>query len=104
MLKESISYLLSFFVVVIIAVFALSYTGETDSMENYVNIEIKEGDSIWGIADQFKEHHNLSKAEFVEWVQENNGMRTSIIKPGDTVFIPIDKNAYYNMNQLASKK
>ncbi|PLR69851.1 LysM peptidoglycan-binding domain-containing protein [Metabacillus idriensis] len=104
MLKESFSYLLSFFIVVIVAVFALSYTGEKDSMENFVHVEINEGDSIWSIADQFKEHHNLSKAEFVEWVQEKNGMQTAIIKPGDTVFIPIDKNAYYDMNQLASKK
>lgn len=104
MLKESFSYLLSFFIVVIVAVFALSYTGEKESLENYVDVEINEGDSIWTIADQYKEHHNLSKAEFVEWVQEKNGLQTAIIKAGDTVFIPIDKNEYYDMNQLASKK
>jgi cell division protein YceG involved in septum cleavage len=104
MLKESFSYLLSFFIVVIVAVFALSYTGEKDRMDHYVNIEVTEGDSIWSIADQFKEHHNLSKSDFVEWVQEKNGMETAVIKPGEQVFIPIEKTAYYEVNQIASKK
>ncbi|MEM5015188.1 cell division suppressor protein YneA [Metabacillus indicus] len=103
-MKGSLSYVISFFAVVIVAVFALSYTGEKESLDHYVSIEIAEGDSIWSLADQYEEHHRMSKTDFVEWVQDKNGLPTAVIKSGDSVVLPIEKQTYHDGTQLASRK
>ena len=103
MKKESLSYILAFFVVLLAITAGITYTNKTDSLENYHQVEIKEGDSLWSIADQFQEKHSISKQEFVKWVQEKNHIHSTTIAPGDIVFVPIQKEEFNQFQQIASE-
>lgn len=78
--------------------FVLSLTVFVTTLQNqlseeepeYVQIEVKPGDTIWDYAEQFKEHHRLSKADFVEWVTENNFLFDGKLKAGETIILPIE--------------
>lgn len=101
--KLSISYILTFIVSILAITLIVSYTGKEESLENYHQVKIKEGDSLWSIADEFQKKTEISKQDFVKWVQEKNNIHSSLIKPGDLVVVPIDKNDYYHIEQIASE-
>ncbi len=103
MKKESISYILAFFVVLLAITVGISYTYKKESLENYHQVEVREGDSLWTIADQFHEKENIPKQEFVKWVQDKNDIHSSTIKPGDIVFVPVQKEEIYQIGQIASE-
>ncbi|MFC0271438.1 LysM peptidoglycan-binding domain-containing protein [Metabacillus herbersteinensis] len=96
MKRESLSYILSFFVVIIVFAFAITYTGKEDTLENFHQVEIEEGESLWSIAEKYEEHASIPKQEFVKWIQDKNNLATSVIKPGEVVFVPIDKKQFFN--------
>jgi hypothetical protein len=87
--KETILYILSFFAVVIAVTGAISYTGTNENLENFHQVKIEEGDSLWSIAEQF--HENANK------------IHSSVIKPGDLVFVPVEKEQLYQFEQIASE-
>ncbi|WP_175638940.1 cell division suppressor protein YneA [Metabacillus schmidteae] len=103
MKKESLSYILAFFVVLLAITVGITYTNKTDSLENYHQVEIKKGDSLWTIADQFQDKHNISKQDFVKWVQEKNEIHSSTLTPGEIVFVPIHKEEVHQFQQIASE-
>lgn len=88
--KLSWSYIVSFFLVIMAAVLAISYTGEREELDHYLEVQVKEGDSLWKIADEYKEYDNMSHSEFVKWVQERNNLQSLVVKP-ETIVIPIEK-------------
>ncbi|MGM7724256.1 LysM peptidoglycan-binding domain-containing protein [uncultured Metabacillus sp.] len=103
MKKETIFYILAFFVVFIAVTGALSFSGSNNRLDNFHQVKIEEGDSLWSLAEQFHENANISKQEFVEWVQEKNDIYSSTIKPGDLVVVPVEKEEYYQIEQIASE-
>ncbi|MGF2615786.1 LysM peptidoglycan-binding domain-containing protein [Rossellomorea vietnamensis] len=58
-------------------------TGET-----YQEVTVKEGDSLWTIAQELSEEHDMSTQAMVEWVSHKNNLATDIIKPGESLIIP----------------
>lgn len=100
--KLSVCYILTFIVSILAITLIVSYTG-ADSLENYHKVEIKEGDSLWSIADEFQKKTEISKQDFVKWVQEKNNIHSTLIKPGDLVVVPIEKNDFYHIEQIASE-
>lgn len=104
MKKESMIYIFSFFVVLAAVFGAVSYTGTNESLEKYHQVEIKEGDSLWSIADKYSVNTKISKQEFVVWVQEKNEIHSSIIKPGDLVYVPVEREQEHQIEQIASSK
>jgi cell division protein YceG involved in septum cleavage len=101
--KETIFYILSFFAVVLAVTGAISYTGTNENLEKFHQVEIEEGDSLWSIAEQFHENANITKQDFVIWVQDKNKMNSSVVKPGDLVFVPVEKEQIYQFEQIASE-
>ena len=53
---------------------AISYTGKNENLENFHQVKIEEGDSLWSIAEKFHENTQISKQEFVKWVQKLHSM------------------------------
>lgn len=45
----------------------------------------------------------MDKIEFVQWVEEKNNLQTLVVKPGDKVVIPVEKNMRYNDHLLATE-
>lgn len=101
--KESIIYILSFIAVLLAITGAISYTNQNENLENFYIVEIAEGDSLWSIADKFHTNANISKQDFVKWVQDKNELHSSIIKPGDLVFVPLEKGHQMKFEQIASE-
>ena len=102
MKRESIIYILSFIVVLLAITGAISYTNQNENLENFYIVEIEEGDSLWSIADKFHTNANISKQDFVKWVQDKNELQSTIIKPGDLVFVPLEKEQT-KFEQIASE-
>jgi LysM repeat protein len=57
--------------------------------ENYITVTVQEGESLWGIADALSAEHNLTKHEFIAWVEKENGIKNGLIYPGDKLVVPI---------------
>ncbi|MFD2212749.1 cell division suppressor protein YneA [Metabacillus endolithicus] len=103
MKKESFTYVVSFFLVLFAITLAITYTGNSESLDKYHQVEIQEGDSLWSIADEFNVKSQISKQEFVKWVQDKNGIHSNVVKPGEFVFVPVEKDEIYQIEQIASK-
>lgn len=70
--------------------------------ESYVKVEVKQGDSLWKIAETFKHAHNMSSKDFVTWVEDFNDVSLGKIYPGDTVYLPIKDGEILSQTNLAS--
>ncbi|WP_226665542.1 LysM peptidoglycan-binding domain-containing protein [Metabacillus litoralis] len=101
--KLSISYIITFILSILAITIIISYNGNSNNLDNYHQVKIKEGDSLWSIADQFQRKTEISQQDFVKWVQEKNNIHSSLIKPGDLVVVPIEKNDIYQIEQIASE-
>ena len=65
-----------------------SCTLNNDQKNDFLSIEVSEGDTLWGIAEEYEES-NLTKKEFIGWIEENNGVSADSIKPGQVIVIPV---------------
>ncbi|CAK6472968.1 cell division suppressor protein YneA [Peribacillus castrilensis] len=65
-----------------------SCTLNNDQKKDFLSIEVSEGDTLWGIAEEYEET-NLTKKEFIGWIEENNGVSADSIKPGQVIVIPV---------------
>ena len=79
--------------VVSLTLFTMTVANELkNNKPEFVKIEVQPGDTIWEYSELFKEHHNLSSADFIEWVEENNYIFDGTIKVGQTLILPVDEN------------
>ncbi|MCK1993838.1 LysM peptidoglycan-binding domain-containing protein [Peribacillus muralis] len=65
-----------------------SCTLNDDQKKDFLSIEVSEGDTLWGIADEY-EATDLTKKEFIGWIEEHNGISADSIKPGQVIVIPV---------------
>lgn len=65
-----------------------SCTLNNDQKKDFLSIEVSEGDTLWGIAEEYEES-NLTKKEFIGWIEENNGVSADSIKPGQVIVLPV---------------
>lgn len=80
--------LLAVFVMIISVLF--SYTLDKKDDKSYVSIEVNEGDTLWTIADRYKET-DLTKVEFIGWIEEHNEIRADSIEAGKEIVIPVKR-------------
>jgi LysM repeat protein len=64
--------------------------------EAHQEITVKEGDSLWKIAQELSEDHDMSTQAIVEWVTQKNNLATDIIKPGESLIIPGENRVLFN--------
>ena len=69
------------------------------SADDYIKITVSKGETLWGISEQYAEHHSLSKTQFIELVEEYNGISADHIFAGDELIIPI-KDIPVQMDQI----
>ncbi|GGH80994.1 cell division protein YceG involved in septum cleavage [Pullulanibacillus pueri] len=88
-----------FFVLVIGCIWATIHALKPADYQDYQTTTVEKGDTLWEIAEinGKTEKHDITK--FVDWVEEANHINGDSIKVGDTLVIPIKKEAH----QIASK-
>ena len=85
----------SYTVFLIIGIFTLIstllFTNMDTPIDDYQQITVKKGETVWDMADQFVDS-KMTKIEFVSWVQENNDLHINQLEEGQTIIIPVEKN------------
>ncbi len=93
-LWEKYSYIIILAAVCFIAAFSIS--NKLQEPNEYINVTVNEGDSLWKIAEKYSDGHNMSSAEFVQWVEKKNGITGETIFPGEELTIPVHNDPELN--------
>ncbi|WP_257391452.1 cell division suppressor protein YneA [Cytobacillus gottheilii] len=82
----------------------LSIHLDDQDSNQYLVVTVNENDSLWGIAERFADEHKYSTAEFVQWMENQNGIINGEIHPGDIVSIPVKADEAAHITELASRE
>jgi len=82
--------------------FILSLQHHSNDQDKYLKITVSEGDSLWGISNQYSEQHSLSNQEFVAWIKKHNEIDEDRIFPGEEIIIPVSNEEGSATQELAS--
>ncbi|WP_078546955.1 cell division suppressor protein YneA [Litchfieldia alkalitelluris] len=85
---EGLTFYILFFVLLIGLTFAFTNTLNQGN-NDYVQITVSEGDSLWSLNETYKELHPYDFEEFVNWIESNNNIKAESIKSGDQLVLPI---------------
>ncbi|MFC5558761.1 LysM peptidoglycan-binding domain-containing protein [Ureibacillus thermophilus] len=77
----------------IVSLLIIAYIFITDEDFSYEQITIQEGDTLWTLADRYK--GDMTKEQWIRLVTAENNLNGNHIIAGDTLIIPIPKNAIY---------
>ncbi|NMD69574.1 LysM peptidoglycan-binding domain-containing protein [Bacillus sp. DNRA2] len=96
------SYVIVLIAVSYLAIFAIIH--KLDKTDEFINITVQEGESLWVIAEKYSDSHDMTEEEFVHWVQAENGLSEDAIYPGDQLMIPVqDKFTSSDVTVLAGE-
>lgn len=75
---------------IILLISVLSFKAMTEKEIYYKDIEIKNGQTLWQIAEsEFGSDSNIRK--YVYQIKQINNLKNSILSPGQVIKIPIEK-------------
>ena len=60
-------------------------------MDEYLSVTLKETDNVTTIVEQYNTGE-LTKRQFIDWIEENNRIYANTLEPGDTIVIPVSQN------------
>lgn len=103
-LWENYSYIILFFSLIFIFATILVDQADRRSDDNYICITIKEGDSLWKLAEEYSDKHHLTTSEFIAWIEKTNGINGSYLVAGTTLTIPVLKNEQEQTTLVSSEK
>jgi len=69
-------------------------TSNFDTEPYFLEIKVKEGDSLWSIAQEYKDQHRWSTKQFVKQIADTNIIPHDRIYPGQVLKIPVKKETY----------
>jgi hypothetical protein len=87
----NLSFYIAFILSISILFFVAYLTSDARTNDLYVQVEVSANETIWELAEKHADKHPLTYAEFISWVEKNNGIDASNIKEGLTITIPIKK-------------
>ncbi|WP_239254841.1 cell division suppressor protein YneA [Listeria ilorinensis] len=73
---------------VAMGIILMLFLADSDT-ENYSEIAINEGDSVWALAADYADESHMSQEEFVQWVEKENHLADGQIQTGDSLIIPV---------------
>lgn len=86
-----LSFVIAFGVALIFLFTSIVSAAKPVDMEDYVQVEVQSGDTLWEIAVKYDDFHGLSEHRFINWVVEHNDMTGKELFPGDVIHIPVEK-------------
>ncbi|MGM7681818.1 cell division suppressor protein YneA [Cytobacillus sp. Hm23] len=91
-MKQSKIYYILFFTVFIGFAFALITSYKDIEKNDYIIIKVEDGDTLWDIASEYSNSHDLSINDFISWVEDVNQIAPDSIFYGDEIYIPVLKS------------
>jgi cell division protein YceG involved in septum cleavage len=88
---QGVSYIVILLVIIAIIFFTFANHVTADA-QHYRAIEVKSGDTLWSIADEYRiQSKEKSMQSFIKWVQTENALEADHIRAGQKLIIPIRK-------------
>ena len=72
--------------------------------EEYMKVVVSEGDTLWGISQEYGEPHKTDSKEFINWIVTENNLIDQEIKVGQELIIPVKGNNDLNNNEYVLSK
>lgn len=86
--KRFIMFLAAFIALLFCIFFFTLQQTQSMQMEQYVEVVVVQGDTLWGIADRvYRSTQDIRKA--VREIRKANNLETSYIQPGQTIRVPL---------------
>ncbi|MGP7817810.1 cell division suppressor protein YneA [Niallia sp. 01092] len=63
-------------------------TGHYDK-DQYISITVEKGDSVWQLSKQYEGKYQMSKNEFIKWVEKQNNLSANHLAAGEKIKIPV---------------
>ena len=77
-----------FFIVVTFCMGLYIIYSTPNENEPQIIVTVKEGDSIWSIAEEYAEIYNISTIELVKLIEKENNHYVGTIKSGEQLVLP----------------
>jgi LysM repeat protein len=77
-----------FLSILFISLFSLIGFGENSN--NFINHEIKSGESLWSIASQYYNKNNVDLRKIIFEIKKINNIDSAVINPGRELIIPLN--------------
>lgn len=88
-MKSNLSYVLMMVVVGVLAMVVVIVQLQPASAEEYLQVTVQEGDTLWELSKQYNHYHDFSTERFVTWVEHENNIHSSSIMPGQKIILPV---------------
>ena len=98
MRKHSFLSMIMIFSIALITILLLT----DEKIEQYEQITIEYGDSLWSLADQYR--GKMSKHDWITTVEKANDVKRNQLVAGTTLSIPVEKNSTFIVQKEAEKE
>ena len=88
--KRAVSLLILFFITMLSYQMFKPSVIEACTPIKYVAVIVKQGDSLWSIADKYDNNSTTDIRRYIDTIQQYNQIdNTDILQPGDIINVPI---------------
>lgn len=88
-LWEKYSYTIILLICGFIAcIMIVANTGQPDSSK-YVSVTVKNGETVWQLSNEYAGSYNMSKKQFIKWIEDHNNVAANNISAGEELVIPV---------------
>ncbi|WP_042348784.1 cell division suppressor protein YneA [Bacillus massiliigorillae] len=93
------SYSLLFLGLIVMFSIVCLFKYSVDDSENYVEVTVVQGDSLWGIAKKYN-YDNINTTQLVSHLEKLNNINGDSLKIGDVILVPVKegKEKYLTMS------
>jgi hypothetical protein len=63
--------------------------GKAAKQPRGIEVVVKQGDTLWSIADRYNEQADMSVQELLYYIKEENKLTSAIVQDGDKIIVPI---------------
>lgn len=82
--------LLTMALILCLGTFAMGGERDVQTKTYYECIQIEKGDTIWGIAEEYKMDGEKTE-RMVDAIMELNGMKNANVRSGESIIVPVTK-------------
>ncbi|MBD3107372.1 LysM peptidoglycan-binding domain-containing protein [Bacillus sp. AGMB 02131] len=99
-MRNSFSFAL--ITVILLFAFIFVYKFSAGNSENYIEVTIKHGDTLWELAEEYN-YDRMDISSFIVQVKQLNELNDSNIKAGDVILIPVSDEVQTHLTMTANE-